>query len=102
MIFYVGLCYYRLRNNRHYFLSKIHPRGTDTKNLDIAAIYWYEYVKVSARAVYFFVLSLSLYSDTFNDFMLKVLSSHLRGGSWVVSFDRPYIPLHFRIIFNFF
>ena len=34
--------------------------------------------------------------------LLKVLSSHLRGGSWVVSFDRPYIPLHFRNFFNFF
>ncbi len=34
--------------------------------------------------------------------LLKVLSSHLRGGSWVVSFDRPYIHLHFRNFFNLF
>ncbi len=33
---------------------------------------------------------------------LKVLSSHYRGESWVVSIDRSYNPLHFRIIFNFF
>jgi hypothetical protein len=35
-------------------------------------------------------------------YVLKVLSSHLRRGSWVVSFDWPLNSLHFRIIFNFF
>jgi hypothetical protein len=33
---------------------------------------------------------------------LKVLSSHLRGGSWVVSFDWLLNSLHFSNIFNFF